>query len=121
MEDLFSVDNDCMVIRLTKELDHHYTEQIRQSVDNEIMDKRIRFIIMDFNNQSFMDSSGIGFIMGRYKRIKVFGGKIYVVNMGVGLDRIFNMSGLYSITTPQNNISSAFANIRQLKLESRGM
>ena len=46
---------------------------------------------------TFMDSSGIGMVMGRYRKIQYFGGNVYVTGVGAGIDRIFSMSGLYKI------------------------
>ena len=97
MDDPYVVKGNCLIIHLDKELDHHLTEQLRSPVD-EIIDRRgIRYVIMDFENKSFMDSSGIGFIMGRYKKLAPCKGKIYVANLGRGLERIFKIAGLYQV------------------------
>ena len=58
-----------LIIRLNCELDHHISEQIRKRIDNIIDTKAIKNIIFDFEKVSFMDSSGIGVIMGRYKKV----------------------------------------------------
>lgn len=107
MTEPYTVKGDCLIIRFEDELDHHLTEQIRDTIDSIIDRKRIRNIIMDFENQGFMDSSGIGFIMGRYKRIAPYRGRIYVTNLGRGLERIFKIAGLYTITVPKESVESA--------------
>lgn len=107
MDDPYVVKGNCLIIHLDKELDHHLTEQLRSPVD-EIIDRRgIRYVIMDFENKSFMDSSGIGFIMGRYKKIAPCKGKIYVANLGRGLERIFKIAGLYTITVEKDSVEAA--------------
>ena len=107
MDEPYVVKGNCLIIHLDKELDHHLTEQLRSPVD-EIIDRRgIRYVIMDFENKSFMDSSGIGFIMGRYKKIAPCKGKIYVANLGRGLERIFKIAGLYTITVEKDSVEAA--------------
>ena len=99
MDDPYVVKGNCLIIPLDKELDHHLTEQLRSPVD-EIIDRRgIRYV--------FMDSSGIGFIMGRYKKIAPCKGKIYVANLGRGLERIFKIAGLYTITVEKDSVEAA--------------
>lgn len=107
MSEPYTVKGDCLIIHFENELDHHLTEQIRDTIDSIIDRKRIRNIIMDFENQGFMDSSGIGFIMGRYKRIAPGRGRIYVTNLGRGLERIFKIAGLYTITVPKDSVEAA--------------
>jgi stage II sporulation protein AA (anti-sigma F factor antagonist) len=54
-------------------------------------------VVFDFSKVNFMDSSGIGVIMGRYRKVYYMGGKIYVIGINRIVDRIFAMSGLYRI------------------------
>ncbi len=115
MEPYYSISDDCLLLTLTEELDQHFTERIRDEIDKIIINCRIRYIIFDFKNQSFMDSSGIGFIMGRYKRIALYGGRIYVVNLGRSLERIFNISGLHKITAVQDSVDKALLEIKRRK------
>ena len=98
-----------LVIRLNKELDHHNSEAIRQRADRLIEIKGIKNIIFDFENVSFMDSSGIGVIMGRYKKIVFNKGQIVVVNINERIDRILRMSGLYRLVTKDDSIDTAFS------------
>ena len=60
-----------LVLEITEEIDHHTSETIRRVADNEITRYMPRKVVIDFNNVSFMDSSGIGMILGRYKIIKM--------------------------------------------------
>ena len=68
-----------MVIEVPKELDHHSAEYIREEADRILSERNIRSIVFDFAKTSFMDSSGIGMIMGRYKSIRFLGGKVIAV------------------------------------------
>ena len=107
MEEPYTVKGDCLIIHFKEELDHHLTEQLRGVIDSIIEKRGIRYIVMDFENQSFMDSSGIGFIMGRYKRIAPYKARIYVTNLGRGLERIFKIAGLYTITVEKDSVEAA--------------
>ena len=97
MSELCSIKGEAMVVRLQGDLDHHVTERIREEIDDKTVKNRVRKIIFDFRNVGFMDSSGIGLLMGRYRKIRDGGGEIYVSNVGYAMQRIFRMSGLYKI------------------------
>ena len=86
-----------LIIRMHADLDHHYALQIREKADRLIEQEGIKNIIFDFTGVEFMDSSGIGMIMGRYKKVIFSGGKVGVMGIGKHVDRIFNYSGLYKI------------------------
>lgn len=93
----YEVVNQCLVIKLMKELDHHSSLAIRDRTDKMIDRGIVKYIIFDFANAGFMDSSGIGVIMGRYKKVLFAGGKVAVTNVSDGIDRILKLSGLYKI------------------------
>ena len=82
---------------LTSELDHHITHEVRDNIDTRLDSKSIKNIIFDFKNIRFMDSSGIGVIIGRYKKISNEGGKVSVVNVNDRVKKIFNLSGMNKI------------------------
>ena len=83
-----------LLLKITEELDHHTVEKIRRKADYEIERFIPRKVILDFNQVSFMDSAGIGLILGRYKNISLLGGKLEVVNVSSQVIKILNMSGL---------------------------
>lgn len=93
----YEVVNQCLIIKLNKELDHHSSLMIREKTDKMLDRGNIKNIIFDFEQTSFMDSSGIGVIMGRYKRVLFCEGKVAVTNVCDGINRILNLSGLYKI------------------------
>ena len=90
--------DDYIIVTLVGDLDHHITQELKVEIDQLITDKRIFNIVFDFMKVSFMDSSGIGLIIGRYKKIKPMNGEIYVSNLSISIQRIFKLSGLYNIT-----------------------
>lgn len=98
----FEVDGRTMVIRLGEDLDHHNAVYIREMADSFLEKYPISRIVFDFSGVDFMDSSGIGVIIGRYKKISYVGGDVYVCGIGRNVDRIFQMSGLYKLVKQLN-------------------
>ncbi|MFT3983224.1 MAG: anti-sigma factor antagonist [Lachnospiraceae bacterium] len=93
----FQVIKSCLVIRMPKELDHHQSERIREVADAHIEGTDISHVIFDFEQTEFMDSSGIGVIMGRYKKVAIFGGKVMAIHVNPRMQKIFRISGLHKL------------------------
>ena len=89
----YEVQENCLTIFLPGELDHHNAEEIRKRSDYLIDQNHIRYVIFDFTDTTFMDSSGIGVIMGRYKRIYMLGGEVCAVHTSERMKKILTMSG----------------------------
>lgn len=96
-----------LIIHLNQELDHHCAVMLREKSDKLIETSNIRNVIFDFKGIGFMDSSGIGVIMGRYKRVIFTGGKVAVVGVGSSIDRILHLSGLYKIIERYETVKDA--------------
>ena len=90
-----------MHARLCGELDHHSAEQARNMLDTMLHDITIRDLTLDLSGVTFMDSAGLGVILGRYRILSLRGGKLTVCVMSSAIDRIFRMSGLYAIVDRQ--------------------
>ncbi len=93
----YEIQGNCLIIYISQDLDHHAVMMLRGQSDSLIDAGNVRHIIFDFTGIDFMDSSGIGLIMGRYKRVMFRGGKAAVTNVGPEVERIFNLSGLFQI------------------------
>ena len=91
------VKGDVLIIIVAKEVDHHYSQEIRKRVDILMECQGIVSVIFDFSNTCFMDSSGIGMLLGRYKQLIRFGGKAEMKNLNSDMKRIFTMSGIFKI------------------------
>ncbi|MDD6526472.1 MAG: anti-sigma factor antagonist [Oscillospiraceae bacterium] len=83
-----------LVVMLDGEIDHHTASLIRMGIDDAILKKRPDILILDFGGVTFMDSSGIGLVMGRYKLMKTIGGKITVQNLSPSAYRVMKLAGL---------------------------
>lgn len=96
MEEFQVIDN-CLMVKLPEEVDHHRAAFISESADKLIVKENVYNVVFDFENTKFMDSSGIGIIMGRYKKISCFGGRVYAIHADRQIQRILRMSGLNQI------------------------
>jgi stage II sporulation protein AA (anti-sigma F factor antagonist) len=97
MNSFFLKKDKALVIELTEEIDHHTTEKIRRKIDDDITRYMPRKVIFDFNKVSFMDSAGIGMIIGRYKMMNMLGGIVEMKNVKRSIRKIFEMSGVTKI------------------------
>ena len=90
----FQVKGRTLVIRMPKELDHHTTGQIPQKADRMIGERNIQRIEFDFRDTGFMDSSGIGLLMGRYRALGMRGKCVQVVNVNSHIAKLLRLSGV---------------------------
>ena len=89
----YQIEENCLTIFLPKELDHHQTEEIRREADRQIERNHVKYVIFDFGETSFMDSSGIGVMMGRYRKLSLTGGEVWAANLNDRMKKILKMSG----------------------------
>lgn len=87
-------DGDRLVVGLSGELDHCCAQSVCRELDALLQDPGIRVLILDFASLKFMDSSGIGVILGRYRILHDRGGEVAVIHMNQHVARIFHMSGM---------------------------
>lgn len=93
----FSNKGSTLIARLTGELDHHSADYVRQKIDAEIMKSTNRHLVIDFKGVSFMDSSGIGVVLGRHKNISRMKGKTVIVGVSPQIRRVLEVSGIVRI------------------------
>lgn len=94
MDIRFSSRGNTLIAAVAGELDHHYADQARQKLERELMKSSTRNMVFDFTGLTFMDSSGIGVIAGRYKNLHRLGGKAAIVCSSRQIERILEMSGI---------------------------
>ena len=83
-----------LYVKISGEIDHHYSEEIREYIDSRFRQTNCIHIIFDFTDVAFMDSSGIGMLIGRYKNAAMRGGKVVICSINENLKRLFKLSGL---------------------------
>ncbi|CDE91025.1 MAG: anti-sigma factor antagonist [Clostridia bacterium] len=94
MESKFYEDKKMLVFKITDEIDDCSVQKIRRRADYEIERYMPRKVVFDFDSVTFMDSAGIGLIIGRYKFTNMLGGKLEVANLTQSVRKIFEMSGI---------------------------
>lgn len=85
---------DTLFLHMPGEVDHHSSEEIRRIVEKNLQESGIRRIVFDFAETTFMDSSGVGMLMGRYKRMRDRRGEVYISHAGYQIRRILRIAGM---------------------------
>ncbi len=99
--------NRTLTIKIAGEIDHHTSIDLKEKCDKEYINSNAKHIIFDFSDVGFMDSSGIGMIIGRFKNAEKQGGRVVVAHMNAELTRIFNISGLQRIISAYDTVEEA--------------
>ena len=97
MESKFYEEDKLLVFKITEEIDDHSVQKIRRRADYEIERYMPKKVVFDFNCVTFMDSAGIGLIIGRYKFANLLGAKLEVANLTQSVKKIFEMSGMLKL------------------------
>lgn len=96
-----------MIVRVDKEIDHFTADRIRREFDEYYLRGRVKNVIFDMSQVEFMDSSGIGMVMGRYTKLKPVGGKVMVAAVPGHIDKLFAMAGVYEFVCKCDNVIQA--------------
>lgn len=84
--------NGEIIAKITGEIDHHAARWLRADIDTAIQDKNPKRLLIDFSGVSFMDSSGVGLVMGRYKNMAGRGGTVSLVNMPEYIEKVMRLA-----------------------------
>lgn len=104
MDKNYVVEGDRLIYRMPGELDHHSARMVSSQIDSMIEGKSIRKVVMDFQDTDFMDSSGIGVIIGRSRKLRFFNGCLTAVNMSDRVEKLFKTAGLHRIVEVRDNV-----------------
>ena len=97
LEVIFAVSEHILIAELLGELDHHAAEYVREDIDDAMRENSASCLVLDFSKVRYMDSSGIGVIMGRYKMVYLLGGEVWAVHANERMKKILTMSGVTKI------------------------
>lgn len=100
-----------LIVRLIGELDHHTADGVRQQMEDAILRGQSTHVILSLKDLQFMDSSGLGVILGRYKLLKARGGKLVLCDVNPAVRRLFELSGLFKIMTVHDNEREALTSL----------
>lgn len=89
-----SICDNYLWIRMPRELDHHTVSGIRKEADQKLMSSAVEHMVFDFAQTEFMDSSGIGMIVGRYKQADCLGVSVIVIHMNRRIRKLLQLAGL---------------------------
>ena len=93
----YKIKGDTLIVALEGELDHSSAPQVRDELDELLGNRHVKKLVLDFSRLAFMDSSGLGVLMGRYRILTQRGGQMMIKNVSSTMDRILNLSGMYSL------------------------
>ena len=108
----FDFAGNVLLVKIDGELDHHVADGLRESVDRTFEDRNMRHIVFDFSEVTLMDSSGIGFVMGRYKKTNEMGGKTLLAGANPYVTKVLGMAGVFSIVDRCADIQEALKLVR---------
>ena len=90
-------DGRCLTLRLLGELDHAAAQEVMPGIEDAVEEYLPRRCVLDLSGLSFMDSSGIGVIIGRSRKMGYFGGEVYAEHLSGRILKIFKVSGLHTL------------------------
>lgn len=105
-----------VVANLAGELDHHAAETVRVQLDQAMDRLHPPRVVLDLSQLAFMDSSGLGVILGRYKRIKERGGVLAISGTSPAVERLFALSGMHRIVTLYHAQDEAVRAVKEVAL-----
>ena len=97
MELEYQIQGSYVIIKAGRELDHHRAEHIREIIKEISYKRTIKNIIFDFSDTTFMDSSGVGMIISRYRDLSMAGGTVLAAGLCPAVEKLFYVSGLHKI------------------------
>lgn len=101
----FLLKNNKLYAKIIGELDHHSAVEIREQIDGKVLSDGVSTLIFDLSELVFMDSSGIGVIIGRYKLMKSIGGEVYIVSSNKTINKLLLISGVPDIIKIADSVS----------------
>ena len=90
----FDFNDGTLYVSLIGEIDYHSAASTREAIDEKVLELCPKNLVLDLADAPFMDSSGLGLIMGRYQRMQELGGTLTVANPSAGHQKIFKAAGL---------------------------
>ena len=94
MDIIYTSENEETTVKLSGEVDHHGAKSARERIDSIIREESPQTLIMDMSSVTFCDSSGLGLIMGRYKKMNELGGSLLIKKPTEAVEKIIRISGL---------------------------
>lgn len=116
----FQMTDDILIASACGELDHHSAGIVRDEIDETMEAFHCRHLILDFQKVTFMDSSGIGVVLGRYNKVTKKGGRLFVAGCSDYIEKILYMAGVFTIVDRQKSTEDAICLLKgqqQMQME----
>ena len=120
MQSSFQVTDDILIAAAYGELDHHSAGKLRDEIDEAMEAFHCIHLVLDLKRVTFMDSSGIGVVLGRYNKVRKKGGRLYLTGCSDYVERILHMAGVFSVIEKKNGVEDAVWELKgqqQMQLE----
>lgn len=112
LEVIFAVSEHILIAELLGELDHHAAEYVREDIDDAMRENSASCLVLDFSKVRYMDSSGIGVVLGRYRKLSASGGEVVIASCSETVKNILNMAGIFSLMQYVNTKEEAMTYFR---------
>lgn len=113
LEITVNIRKNILLVSLSGELDHHTAKEVKSLIEEVVKNRGVKNLIFDFSNLTFMDSSGIGVIVGRYKLITSLGGRIAISGAKSNVNKLLHMSGINKIIETFDDTNDAFYSLQE--------
>jgi stage II sporulation protein AA (anti-sigma F factor antagonist) len=101
------VTKNTLVVKFIGDVDNLVCEPYKNKLETIINDNKYKKVIMDFTNVTFIDSSGLGLILGRYNQLKKHNGNLYMTGVSKQTEKIFNIAGIWTIMNKYDSLEDA--------------
>lgn len=94
MENYLMIQKNCLFVFLPAEIDHNIVSELQLQIDRGLMDERVKHLVFDYEKTTFMDSSGIGLVVGRHQKISKVGGQLLAIHLNERIKKIMQLAGI---------------------------
>lgn len=101
-----------LVVTPEGDLDHHSASEVREQIDNKLQSTKAKNLIFNLNKLQFMDSSGLGVLIGRYKAVSLLGGETIIISPSPATKRLIVLSGIHKIIPIYQTLSEALGGVK---------
>ena len=102
---------NALVVKFSGDVDNLVCESYKNKLETIINENKYKKVIMDFSNVTFIDSSGLGLILGRYNQLKKYNGTLYMSGINKQTEKIFNIAGIWTIMDKYESLDHALKSV----------
>ena len=103
--------NNALVVKFSGDVDNLVCESYKNKLETIINENKYKKVIMDFSSVTFIDSSGLGLILGRYNQLKKYNGTLYMSGVNKQTEKIFNIAGIWTIMDKYDSLDHALKSV----------